>query len=177
MSARVVTRVTKRKAAKKTSAHAGKAATHKTTATRAASKTATSRVRTSPAKVSSRSKPAGGAAASGARGLKVRMYRVGFGDFFLVTVPTAAGNQYILIDCGVFKGTTGKGDIGSITDAVDDLLDVAENIGVQAAKVRDARCCAHPAEKAVAFGKEDAGAVACSRGGGGDPGWTSANAT
>src|SRR6266436_1636007 len=54
-------------------------------------------------------------------GLKVRMYRVGFGDFFLVTVPTAAGNKFILIDCGVFKGTTGKGDIGSIVDAVEDL--------------------------------------------------------
>jgi hypothetical protein len=49
------------------------------------------------------------------------MYRVGFGDFFLVTVPTSSGNQYILIDCGVFKGTTGKGDIGSIVDAVEDM--------------------------------------------------------
>ena len=49
------------------------------------------------------------------------MYRVGFGDFFLVTVPTRSGDQYILIDCGVFKGTTGKGDIGSIVDAVEDM--------------------------------------------------------
>src|SRR5690349_23027992 len=57
-----------------------------------------------------------------AKGLKVRMYRVGFGDFFLVTVPTSSGNQYILIDCGVFKGTTGKGDIGSIVDAVEDMF-------------------------------------------------------
>jgi beta-lactamase superfamily II metal-dependent hydrolase len=56
-----------------------------------------------------------------ASGLKVRMYRVGFGDFFLVTVPTAAGEKYILIDCGVFKGTTGKGDLASIDDAVEDL--------------------------------------------------------
>ncbi|HSE17535.1 MAG TPA: hypothetical protein VLB46_10810 [Pyrinomonadaceae bacterium] len=54
-------------------------------------------------------------------GLKVRMYRVGFGDFFLVTVPTAKGDQYILIDCGVFKGTSGTGDIGSIVDAVEDM--------------------------------------------------------
>lgn len=55
------------------------------------------------------------------KGLKVRMYRVGFGDFFLVTVPTSKGDQYILIDCGVFKGRSGTGDIGSIVDAVEDM--------------------------------------------------------
>jgi len=54
-------------------------------------------------------------------GIRVRMYRVGFGDFFLVTVPTADGDQYILIDCGVFKGRSGTGDIGSIVDAVKDM--------------------------------------------------------
>lgn len=57
-----------------------------------------------------------------AKGLKVRMYRVGFGDFFLVTVPTSRGDQFILIDCGVFKGTSGTGDIGSIVAAVDDMF-------------------------------------------------------
>ncbi|HEX6729128.1 MAG TPA: hypothetical protein VF074_03915, partial [Pyrinomonadaceae bacterium] len=36
--------------------------------------------------------------------LRVRMYRIGFGDFFLITVPTKTGPQHILIDCGVFKG-------------------------------------------------------------------------
>lgn len=55
------------------------------------------------------------------KGLRVRMYRVGFGDFFLVTVPTSKGDQYILIDCGVFKGKSGTGDIGSIVDAVEDM--------------------------------------------------------
>lgn len=49
------------------------------------------------------------------------MYRVGFGDFFLVTVPTSRGDQFILIDCGVFKGTSGTGDIGSIVTAVEDM--------------------------------------------------------
>jgi hypothetical protein len=49
------------------------------------------------------------------------MYRVGFGDFFLVTVPASSGNQHILIDCGVFKGTSGTGDIGSIVEAVEDM--------------------------------------------------------
>ncbi|HXD32794.1 MAG TPA: hypothetical protein VN643_16845 [Pyrinomonadaceae bacterium] len=56
-----------------------------------------------------------------AKGLKVRMYRVGFGDFFLVTVPTARGDQFILIDCGVFKGRSGTGDLGSIVEAVEDM--------------------------------------------------------
>jgi hypothetical protein len=51
------------------------------------------------------------------------MYRVGFGDFFLVTVPTSSGDQYILIDCGVFKGTSGTGDIGSIVEAVEDMYE------------------------------------------------------
>jgi hypothetical protein len=60
--------------------------------------------------------------ANGTNGLKIRMYRVGFGDFFLVIVPTSSGDRYILIDCGVFKGTTGKGDIGSIEEAVEDLF-------------------------------------------------------
>ena len=30
--------------------------------------------------------------------LRIRMYRVGFGDFFLMTVPTEEGPQHILID-------------------------------------------------------------------------------
>ncbi|HEY6806949.1 MAG TPA: hypothetical protein VI306_25455 [Pyrinomonadaceae bacterium] len=50
--------------------------------------------------------------------LRIRMYRVGFGDFFLMTVPTAEGPQHILIDCGVTPGKTKKGDIGSIKAAV-----------------------------------------------------------
>ena len=50
--------------------------------------------------------------------LRVRMYRVGFGDFFLLTVPSPDGPQHILIDCGVTNGTTGKGDIHTIKSAV-----------------------------------------------------------
>ena len=46
------------------------------------------------------------------------MYRVGFGDFFLLTVPSDDGPQHILIDCGVTPGKTKKGDIGTIKDAV-----------------------------------------------------------
>lgn len=35
----------------------------------------------------------------------VRMYRQGLGDCFLLTLPKKSGNAYILIDCGVLKGT------------------------------------------------------------------------
>ena len=53
--------------------------------------------------------------------LRVRMYRIGFGDFFLVTLPSPDGPQHILIDCGVTTGKTGKGDIGTIKSAVRDM--------------------------------------------------------
>ena len=44
------------------------------------------------------------------------MYRVGFGDFFLVSVPVAAGYKHILIDCGVHSK-----DVHSITAAVNHM--------------------------------------------------------
>jgi beta-lactamase superfamily II metal-dependent hydrolase len=56
-------------------------------------------------------------------GLRVRMYRVGFGDFFLVTVRSPDGPQHILVDCGVTRGTTGKGDIATIKTAVRHMAD------------------------------------------------------
>src|SRR5436190_7915177 len=64
------------------------------------------------------------AAKKGKKGeVRIRMYRVGFGDFFLFTVPTDDGPQHVLIDCGVTpgkakKGKTPKGDIGTIKEAV-----------------------------------------------------------
>ena len=50
------------------------------------------------------------------------MYRVGFGDFFLLTVPAASGPKHILVDCGVHAG-----DIGSIKDAIDDMAKETSN--------------------------------------------------
>ena len=58
--------------------------------------------------------------------LRIRMYRVGFGDFFLMTVPTADGPQHILIDCGVTPGKTKKGDIGTIKAAVAHMAEETE---------------------------------------------------
>jgi beta-lactamase superfamily II metal-dependent hydrolase len=55
--------------------------------------------------------------------LRVRMYRIGFGDFFLVTVPSLDGPQHIVIDCGVTKGKSGKGDIATIKAAVRHMAD------------------------------------------------------
>lgn len=106
------TGVAGRKAARKATKKAAKKATKK--AKRPARKRASSTTKTP--RTSATTKP------GSSSGLKVRMYRVGFGDFFLVTVPTSAGDQYILIDCGVFKGTSGTGDIGSIKEAVEDLF-------------------------------------------------------
>jgi len=51
------------------------------------------------------------------------MYRVGFGDFFLVSFRDEGGSQvHVIIDCGVFKGTSQTGDIGSIAAAVADMV-------------------------------------------------------
>src|SRR5262249_15438748 len=59
---------------------------------------------------------------AGEVGIRVRMYRVGFGDFFLVTyLDNTAKPLHIIIDCGVFKGTHQTGDIGSIEAAVGNM--------------------------------------------------------
>jgi hypothetical protein len=66
-------------------------------------------------------------------GIRVRMYRVGFGDFFLITFLADAGEQvHIIVDCGVFKGTSQTGDIGSIGAAV---ADMAQTTGGQVALI------------------------------------------
>ncbi|HMG24042.1 MAG TPA: hypothetical protein VK607_22055, partial [Kofleriaceae bacterium] len=59
--------------------------------------------------------------------LRIRMYRVGFGDFFLISVPSPGGDQHILIDCGVTRGHTGKGDIASIKDAVRHMAEATDH--------------------------------------------------
>jgi beta-lactamase superfamily II metal-dependent hydrolase len=52
-------------------------------------------------------------------GIRVRMYRVGFGDFFLLTVPGNDGPAHILIDCGVHAA-----NIDTIDDCIKDLMKV-----------------------------------------------------
>ncbi len=53
-------------------------------------------------------------AASAADEIRVRMYRIGFGDCFLVTFP---GPRHVLVDCGVH----GRGDIGTLERVVADI--------------------------------------------------------
>ena len=56
---------------------------------------------------------AAGNGSLGPSGIRVRMYRVGFGDFFLLSLRTPAGPKHILIDCGVHAC-----DIKTIHEAV-----------------------------------------------------------
>src|SRR5689334_25301159 len=100
MATKKSTKKSTKKAAKKTTKKAAKKATKKATK-KAAKKSAKQ-----PPSANGNSKDK----------LSVRMYRVGFGDFFLVTVPTEAGPQYILIDCGVHAG-----NIGTMDDCVKNM--------------------------------------------------------
>jgi hypothetical protein len=64
--------------------------------------------------------------AAGEVGIRVRMYRVGFGDFFLITLLAEDQPLHIVIDCGVFKGTSQSGDINSIEAAVADMAQITD---------------------------------------------------
>ncbi len=54
--------------------------------------------------------------------LNVRMYRVGFGDCFLVSVPTKSGHDHILVDCGVHF----RGDIKVMAKVIDHIGEVTD---------------------------------------------------
>jgi beta-lactamase superfamily II metal-dependent hydrolase len=57
--------------------------------------------------------------APGEDAIRIRMYRVGFGDCFLISVPVKKGWEHILVDCGVHT----KGNIGTIQAAVDNIFE------------------------------------------------------
>ena len=59
-------------------------------------------------------------------GIKIRMYRQGLGDCFLLTLPGKDGPFYVVIDCGVVLGTDGPG-IQKLHDAVQDISTVTKN--------------------------------------------------
>jgi hypothetical protein len=53
--------------------------------------------------------------------IKVRMYRQGLGDCFLITIPRQNGNPfYVVIDCGVILGTKDAGKI--MTEVVEHII-------------------------------------------------------
>ncbi|HEY1629804.1 MAG TPA: MBL fold metallo-hydrolase [Rhizomicrobium sp.] len=56
-------------------------------------------------------------AAGSARAIRIRMYRVGFGDCFLVSLPTDTRTAHILVDCGVHP----QGDLHTIPAIVADI--------------------------------------------------------
>jgi hypothetical protein len=62
--------------------------------------------------------------------VKVRMYRHGLGDCFLLTFPRPAGDRpfYMLIDCGVVLGTPDAASI--MTEVVQDIASVTGDIDV-----------------------------------------------
>lgn len=58
--------------------------------------------------------------------IKIRMYNVGFGDCFLVRIPTSAGERKMLFDCGSIKKAT-----HSIDQVVNQVIkDVTDDDGV-----------------------------------------------
>ena len=105
-----------RPAARKKPAARRKPAPRNASKTGAASKRNTLSPRAKHAPSNGKSVNTGNGASGSPKGLRVRMYRVGFGDFFLVSVPTPAGAKHILIDCGVHAK-----DAHSIEAAVDHM--------------------------------------------------------
>jgi beta-lactamase superfamily II metal-dependent hydrolase len=54
--------------------------------------------------------------------IKVRMYRQGLGDCFLVTLPTVGGKPfYLMIDCGVILGTSNA--VAMMSNVVQNIID------------------------------------------------------
>ncbi|MEO8649841.1 MAG: MBL fold metallo-hydrolase, partial [Acidobacteriota bacterium] len=49
--------------------------------------------------------------------IRIRMYRVGFGDCFLLSIPNGNGHKHVVIDCGVH----GSGNIKTIGLAVENI--------------------------------------------------------
>jgi beta-lactamase superfamily II metal-dependent hydrolase len=120
----MATRKSAAKSARKTVAQAPRKATTKAPA-KTARKTAPARKSAQTAAPATKTAPqsaAKPAAASGPANIRVRMYRVGFGDFFLLTVPGKNGPAHILIDCGVHAA-----NIGSIDDCVKDMMKETSN--------------------------------------------------
>jgi len=58
-----------------------------------------------------------GGAGAGGRAIRIRMYRVGFGDCFLVSLPAEGKPAHILVDCGVHA----RGDLKTMPKVVEDI--------------------------------------------------------
>ncbi len=104
-------RKTKKKVARK-SLTAGK---NRKTKTKPANKTPRKRAATKSKKKPTAAQPASASQANNeSLRVKIRMYRQGLGDCFLLTIPRKTGKPfYVVIDCGVILGTKNAGDIMS----------------------------------------------------------------
>lgn len=58
--------------------------------------------------------------------IRVRMYRQGLGDCFLIVIPGKSGDFHMVIDCGVVLGTDAKG-IAKLSSAVQDISKTTNN--------------------------------------------------
>jgi beta-lactamase superfamily II metal-dependent hydrolase len=67
-----------------------------------------------------KTKTAGGAPVNA---IRIRMYNVGFGDCFLLRVPTADGERRILVDCGFHSQGKGKFSDKEIVEQIKSDLD------------------------------------------------------
>jgi beta-lactamase superfamily II metal-dependent hydrolase len=103
-------------------------ATRKKTAKKTAVKKSRTQTQATPSGRAARTAPATGkavqpntaqAGADGNGKIRIRMYRIGFGDFFLMTVPGKNGPAHVLIDCGVHAA-----NIGTIGECVQDMAQV-----------------------------------------------------
>src|SRR5262245_26005920 len=52
--------------------------------------------------------------------LNIRMYRVGFGDSFLLSFPVGDGHRHVLVDCGAHA----KGTLGNLEKVAQNISDV-----------------------------------------------------
>src|ERR1039457_54740 len=99
-----------------------KSAAKKSTTRTVAKKTRTTTHTARPRRGAGAAAPANAPQVAGAAGqgsIRIRMYRVGFGDFFLMTVPGKSGPAHILIDCGVHAA-----NISTIEECVQDMAQV-----------------------------------------------------
>jgi len=105
----MATRKTTKKAAKKTIRKSVKKLVRKVSTKKAGSKAAAKKrvAKKSARKAASKTRPS-----NRKFRIKVRMYRQGLGDCFLITIPRKKGNPfYAVIDCGVILGTKDPGKV------------------------------------------------------------------
>ena len=111
-------------AARKTTRKTKKASTKKKTTKKSAAKkksTAKKRASKKPAAKKRAAKKGAASKTSGKFRIKIRMYRQGLGDCFLLTIPRDNGKPfYAVIDCGVILGTANAGAI--MTEVVEHIV-------------------------------------------------------